>query len=273
MQLISIASEVARKLESHTDESLGSVEYTKYGNLRDVVTQLDIELHELMHDFCKSNFSRTTFLSEEGESLENSWKKLVQSPSVIIVDPLDGSNNLVCGLKDYGFMACLLENGNFCESLVVLPNENQILTWTKEGGLFTSKMLLKREKPSASAYLAYAPDLTPKNLEARARMMTLLDSASAGIYRYGSACLGLYRTLIGAHSTFIGLQMRPWDVIPFWPILASTGAFIAYSASERDVSLLISYNHRIFRDGKTILSNHSGKLVDFSLGETLRLTQ
>ena len=273
MPLISIAGVVAKKFDFLDLESLAKVEFFKNNNLRDVVTTLDSELHEILSEFCAECFPDTLLLSEEGADQEKVWKQLVEVPSVMVVDPVDGSNNLVCGLRDFGFMVCLLRNAKFVESLIILPNENQVLSWSENSGLLMSKKLPRNVKPSASAYLAYKPQLADNFVEVRSEIVNLLELVSSGVYRYGSACVGLFRTLIGGHSTFIGLEMRPWDVIPFFPILHSSGAALAYSASESEISVLISYSSEIFAKSREILSNKIGDFLDFNAGDALKVTR
>jgi myo-inositol-1(or 4)-monophosphatase len=271
VRLIDIAGDIAKKFDYLEYRNQEQVKYIKHDNLRDVVIDLDIEIHNLLSNFCATHYPKTFFLSEESTDSSYSWKKIVNSDSIMVVDPLDGSNNVVCGIQEFGFMACVVERAKFVESLVVLPNENQIISWSKDFGVVSSRKILIRKNPSASTYLAYSPQLSKELIESRLAIMSLLDGASAGVYRYGSACLGLFRTLTGAHSTFIGLEMRPWDVISFFPILASSGANIAYHASDTDISVCISYDHDLFLKGKKLLSEINGDFQDFYLPDALAM--
>lgn len=273
MSLIKIAGNLSRIFHSIESDYDGKVEYVKDSNSRDVVTKLDIALHSYFADYCKTELSTALFISEEGAENTRVWRDLVEQSSVLIVDPLDGSNNLVCGIKDYGLMASKLEFGRFEESLSILPNENQILSWERNSGLFSSKPFSRLKKSSSTVYLAYSPNLSDASRSARSYIMDLLDSKSAGVYRYGSACVGLYRTLTGVHSTFLGLQMRPWDVVSYFPILAATGAHLAYSASDREVDFVVSYDFELFIELKKVLERITPKLIDFCENDSLKVTK
>lgn len=273
MELNKIRGEIVKCLDSVNLMSKNQVAYVKAGIHRDVVTQIDLEVHNLMKDFCSEVLPGTVFISEEEGIDRLTWRDLVTSNSSMIVDPLDGSNNLVCGLKEFGFMACMLANGRFTESLVVLPNESQVVSWDKESKLTFTNTFQVQYSATASTYLAYSPRLSPKALEARSEIFELLDAHSAGIYRYGSACIGLYRTLIGQHSTFIGIDMRPWDVVSFLPILVEGGLKVAYSASQKEVTIVASWNDDIFSMSKSLLANFFGDFQVFHNSDALVVTR
>jgi myo-inositol-1(or 4)-monophosphatase len=273
MSLSAISGKVARALAMLEHIPQGDFEYVKNGNVRDVVTKADLTLHHIMQEFCKDEFPTSKFISEEGEFLDGVCNMIAEAKSVVLVDPLDGSNNLVCGFPDYGFMACILESGKFLESLIMLPSDNRILHWSANQGFSSSRRLEVNKFASASTYLAYAPKLEQISLQIRAEVWDVLDEMSSGLYRYGSACVGLYRTLLGSHSTFVGLQMRPWDVLAFLPILASYNFRIRYSCSKDEIVVLISRNDSLFDALEQLLTTRFGKLEEFRIGEGLRVTR
>jgi myo-inositol-1(or 4)-monophosphatase len=273
MELRAIGGKISKAMELIEDHPHGKFEYIKGDNFRDVVTEGDLEIHRIMQEFCDNEFPISEFISEEGEFIDGVNNIIVKSRSVMLVDPLDGSNNLVCGLRDYGFMACILEEGIFKESLVVLPGENQILDWSAIRGLSTSRKFESREFDSASTYLAYAPSIEPNFIQTRAQVWNILDQFSSGLYRYGSACVGLYRTLIGSHSTFIGIQMRPWDVLAFLPIMESQKFRVSYSCSKDDISVVISTNNTLFDAIEKVLTSSFGEMIEFRTKDGLRVTR
>jgi myo-inositol-1(or 4)-monophosphatase len=273
MKLSAISGKILQAMEMLEHNPQGEFKYAKNGNVRDVVTQSDLELHRIMREFCNEEFPRSLFISEEGELQDGVCNVIAGAQSVMLVDPLDGSNNLVCGFREYGFMACTLENGKFQDSLVVLPSHNQILNWSASQGISTSRQLEVHQFASASTYLAYAPKLEPNFLQIRTEIWDVLDQFSSGLYRYGSACVGLYRTLIGSHSTFIGLQMRPWDVVAFLPILASHHFRIGYSCSKDEILVVVSKNDALFDAVERLLVARFGELLEFRIDEGLRVTR
>lgn len=272
MKLAAVSGDILRAFGLFDIGSLQEIQYTKENNPRDVVTSLDLKIHDILQTFCVEVLQGTTFVSEENSDLQNVMELIVSTNSVLVVDPLDGSNNVVCQMKDIGFMACLVEKGVVVESLIVLPNENQILSWNQSKGLVPSQRLQVVERPSATTYLAYAPDLDTTHLELRSVIMNFLDVAGAGVYRYGSACVGLFRTLIGAHSSFIGLQMRPWDVISYFPVLASQGFRIVYAADSSTISFLVTRSETLLEKSRKLFDENLDKTSEYYVGESLRVS-
>jgi len=273
MKLSAISGTIVHAMEKLEHSPQGEFKYAKNGNARDVVTQSDLDLHRIMQKFCNEEFPGSVFISEEGGFIDGVCNVIASAQSAMLVDPLDGSNNLVCGFQEYGFMACTLENGKFQDSLVVLPSHNQILNWSSNQGFSASREFRVHQFASASTYLAYAPKLEPTFLQIRTDVWDVLDQFSSGLYRYGSACVGLYRTLIGSHSTFIGLQMRPWDVVAFLPILASHHFRIGYSCSKDEILVVVSSNDALFDAVERILIARFGELLEFRIDEGLRVTR
>lgn len=207
----------------------------KGGLSRDVVTELDVRLHLLTRDFLASIDISVQLFSEEDPVKQADFRGLV-----LVIDPLDGSNNFHMGLPGYGYMATLLDGLEIIESLVVLPQMNIYLEWEK-AGLFSSLPILNEGgRDSAPIYFAYPPNLDAKSREVRARLLHQIDELSSGVYRSGAACVGLYHLLEGRLKAFVGLNIRAWDFLAFMPILASKGIAIGYHLSGENGTIIAS---------------------------------
>lgn len=261
MELNNLQSLIIKQFDTKNLESKSEVEYIKNRVKRDVVTKIDLDMHQMMELFCATEIPGTIFISEEDWAGRHVWRDLVTFESALIVDPLDGSNNLVCGFTEFGSMAAILKKGEIVESLVVLPHENQILSWQKEVKLSMTQPVDSSHHFSAPVYLAYSPRMNKEALRARSEILDYLEGQSAGVYRYGSACVGLYRTFTGQHSSFVGLEMRPWDVLSFFPILVQGGLKLAYSASQDEVTVVASWNDDVFAGSKELLTKKFGNFV------------
>lgn len=272
MKLSSISGEVIQAFQMFELENSREIKYTKASNPRDVVTSLDLKIHEILQKFCAEKLQGTTFISEESPDLQSVMECIANLESALVVDPLDGSNNVVCQIREFGFMACLVKKGVIVESLIVLPNEGQILSWTDSEGFVSSRTLQVIESPSATTYLAYSPNLDTKHSSFRSLMMNFLDETGAGVYRYGSACVGLFRTLVGAHSMFIGLKMRPWDVISYFPLLSSQGLKIIYTADSSAISFLATKSEVFLTEGQKLLEDNLHTVQEYCIGKSLKVS-
>lgn len=251
--------------DGHSENTVISV---KDGNSRDVVTALDERLHEVAEYFLAQNSPETLLVSEEGVAGEPFPKGA--SGDVLIVDPLDGSSNFALELRDFGFMACHLVDFRILSGLVVIPKENIYLIWN-DGVLSCSRpMPIKEGDTSSPVYLAYPPDLSEIGAKTRDNLLEASDNESSGVYRYGSACLGLYRTLRGAHAAFVAIDVRIWDVIAFLPMLVASGVRVHYLFEHQRVSIVAARNQRL---SQALLASFSPSLarpfIDFRPGDKL----
>lgn len=89
------------------------------------VSKGDLLVDKLLNDFFTLNFPNHEIISEEVEQPLN--KKWNEKGSYIIVDPIDGTENFVSGLKEWGIGISIYTNGNHTSSCILLPELNEYL--------------------------------------------------------------------------------------------------------------------------------------------------
>ena len=113
-----IIEEIKNLIKVHLNEIM-SLRNTK--TLKDdgsYVSQGDLLCENLVKQYIKENFSDYALVSEESpEENTINWLK----DKVIILDPIDGTENFVSGLKEWGVAICVYENGIHKESMLALP--------------------------------------------------------------------------------------------------------------------------------------------------------
>ena len=244
MKLLDLVSRVCCDFDSRCSDQSRIIQKVKSTDSRDVVTGLDITLHNLTYSYIAKHHPSWHILSEEDEPSHPDFRKL-RAGDWLIVDPLDGSSNYSNGLSSYGYMATLVSNNVLNESAVVLPEEG-IYLLAFQDKIFTSQALDVREPtPDSSIYYAYSPNLSSHRLKARDSVLSLIDKVSGGVYRYGSCCHGLYNLLLGKHQAFIGQHVRIWDAIAFLPILHHYGFFTSYSLLPDGLTFVASKNNNM----------------------------
>ena len=97
MKLLHLAGRICRAFHENDNRQMRTIQKVKGNQLRDVVTNLDLRLHDISERFVRERMSGTLLLSEEG------WHKEVTTEDLLagewlIVDPMDGSNNYAAGL-------------------------------------------------------------------------------------------------------------------------------------------------------------------------------
>ena len=82
------------------------------------VSKGDLLCESLIRDFIQKEYSDFGFVSEESpkQNLSN-----IEKENVIILDPIDGTENFVSGLKEWGVAVCIYSKDKHVESMLALP--------------------------------------------------------------------------------------------------------------------------------------------------------
>ena len=269
MMLHELAAQVANFFLEKTEVDDQSVVKVKDDNVRDVVTGKDLGLHSLTESFLENNYPEIVLLSEEGIDIEAKLASATRG-EVLVIDPLDGTNNYALGLPGYGYMASRMQDGLITESMVMVPEQNIYLLWS-QAGIITSRIVqMGTASPSAPTYYGYPPKLSSSGRTLRAEIMNLIDERSSGVYRYGSACIGLLNVVFGRHSAFIGQSIRIWDGLAFLPILEAAGLNPRYSIIGDSLNLVVGYDEAFIGEVSDKFTTYCGiNLISYRSNETL----
>ena len=270
MDLLRLAALVCKEMSVAIPATSNSVLYIKDSQARDVVTELDLHIHDAVSEFVKNHASSVTLLSEESPTADPSsfW----DSMELLVIDPLDGSNNFALSLPGYGFMATFIREKVIISSLAIIPEKNLYLLC--ENGTVISSKQLSRSHPasSATAYYAYTPQSDDSFSRERVEIIEQIDLNSAGVYRSGSACMGLFQLITGAHSVFVGHRVRVWDVLAYFQIARSLQFEVRYRIFGLSATVLIGNQSAIMQHIEAVLSrNLSGPLFVYEVDSPLRI--
>jgi fructose-1,6-bisphosphatase/inositol monophosphatase family enzyme len=273
MQLISLAATICKAFLEAESDHLRAVQKVKQDQARDVVTELDVRLHDISATYASSQLTDCNFLSEEGcnksicvdEILRGKW---------LVVDPLDGSNNYALEIPGYGYMAAYIEEGLVEGACVVLPEYGQYILFDGQNLSVSQPVGGIEVVNNAPIYYAYPPKQDSSELATRIELQKLIDLKSGGIYRYGSACIGLYNLMQGKHLAFIGHQIRVWDAIAFLPILRAFNIEVQYCLNGRNITLVASRNCEILENSVEIFHESQGvTLQEYEIGKQLKASK
>lgn len=101
------------------------------------VSEADIYLQEIIIKEIYTYFPNHIVISEE---LDFSNTKLNYDGSYIIIDPIDGTENFVSGMKEWGIGISVFTNGKHFYSLIYLPELNEVLDITTKIKRFQSRI-------------------------------------------------------------------------------------------------------------------------------------
>jgi myo-inositol-1(or 4)-monophosphatase len=88
------------------------------------VSKGDLLCEQLIKNYLKDNHPDFYLVSEETpeENLLN-----IKQKNILILDPIDGTENFVSGLKEWGVAVCVYKNQQHVESMLALPELNEYI--------------------------------------------------------------------------------------------------------------------------------------------------
>lgn len=243
---------------------------TKGTNPRDVVTRLDMALHNVASEYVKL-LHETTLLSEESEDLEESHPPRFTG-NLLVFDPLDGSNNFRLGLPSVACMGVLMKDSYLEEAFVIQFSESRYVHWRSNDNV-AGNPLPAKGKDGAPYYLAYAPveSLGEAGKILVPEMHMALSTYGSGVYRDGSAGAAIYRCTEGQYMGMVCVQVRIWDGLAALPILWSRGFRVAYKVEGLSISLVASSNYADFDNLLELFAKVGNPLSIFLPSEKLKI--
>lgn len=88
------------------------------------VSKGDLLVQEIVFDLCKKHLPDHRLISEEFAPFDDcEWDA---TGSYVVLDPIDGTENFVSGLREWGVGISIYTNGEHVESCIYLPELNEI---------------------------------------------------------------------------------------------------------------------------------------------------
>jgi myo-inositol-1(or 4)-monophosphatase len=225
----------------------------KSGISRDVVTKLDMKLHDALTDR-SLEIENCIVVSEEGEA--NPHSLTAYKDLTVVIDPLDGSHNYQMGMQWYCTLIAVIKDQKFWQCGFYSPEQNQKLSWKADESEIVS---IVPNQMAGPCYFAYPPNLTDAEQTLKNVLFKQIDIYSTGLYRWGSAGYGLYSVVQKHLQSFIGVKIRIWDGIAFIPILHTMGCNVMYKIINQEQLILVcSWDELFFKKVGSQLQDHFG---------------
>lgn len=157
------------------------------------VSEGDLLCEKLIFDYLKSNLKSYIVISEESD---NDLTEMNNVEYWVTIDPIDGTENFVSGLKEWGIGISVYRNGKHYQSMIALPELDICLV--------TGDKLTRIQHSRICGLSSY---MTPKDFEA-------LDSNFE--YRIMGCCMyNMYNVIHGSFCQFQHLKgCYSWDILP-----------------------------------------------------------
>jgi myo-inositol-1(or 4)-monophosphatase len=157
------------------------------------ITEMDKLFNEKIHKLSKKFFKEVIFISEESElpKLKN-----IKDEFVLIVDPLDGTENFKSGLKEWGVSISIYKNKKHIDSFIFLPELNIELIYSKK---YKFNQIDSRIIGISSSINEHAINLIKDYKNAQIRIM-------------GCAIYNLYNVCVGNYKEYYAFNNHSWDI-------------------------------------------------------------
>lgn len=210
---------------------------------RDFVTDADKESEKFIIDSIKKQFPTHGFLAEESEfKKESELNKLLKSPYIWIIDPLDGTNNFTHGFPQSTVSIALFKtqksesgknfkylSGEIILGVIYQPFTKEMYYAEKDKGAFLNdkKISVSQINTYENALVGHESPINEyeQNLDA----YTALIEKVHGIRQLGSAALNLAYLASGKTDAFISFGLKPWDIAAGILIVSEAGGKISDS--------------------------------------------
>lgn len=165
------------------------------------------------------------FLLEEsgeiiGADTSNRW----------IVDPLDGTTNLLHGIAHFSISIGLERDGQLTAGVIYEPVSDQMF-WAENGqGAYLNGHRIRVSGRRELDETLFATGIPFAGKEDHARYLTQLRAVmavSAGVRRFGSAALDLAYVAAGRYDGFWEMGLSPWDMAAGIVIVREAGGLVS----------------------------------------------
>lgn len=197
----------------------------------DYVTNVDVAVQNFLKDALAKEFPDIALIAEEKENLG-----LDPAKSYWILDPIDGTTNLI---RDYHLSAVslgLYENGEITFGVVYNPFTEELFCGAKKEGAFLNGVPIHvSDQPEfKDAVISFGSSPYEKN---RAKdlfpVFYNVFMNCADFRRTGSAALDLCYVACGRQHAFLEQNLKPWDYSGAAVILTEAGGTISDWKNEK----------------------------------------
>jgi len=223
----------------------------------DLLTLADTEAEREVVSFIKRHFPGHNFLAEE-----NRYGR-TKSDYIWIIDPLDGTNNFVCGMPIFCASVALAHKDEVIAGAIYDVTRNELFWAQKNKGAFLNA---KRIRVNSVNTLDKSLLITGFYYDRGREMSRTIDTIKRfllkrilGIRRLGAAALDLCYVACGRAAGFWEFQLSPWDFAAGKLIIEEAGGRVTGRFGEKiqltDKSFIVSSNGKIHKQMLVVINS------------------
>ncbi|MEE9317725.1 MAG: inositol monophosphatase family protein [Rhodospirillales bacterium] len=164
------------------------------------------------------------FLLEEGGAIEGS-----DTSNRWIIDPLDGTTNLLHGIPHFSISIALERDGELNAGVIYEPVWDQMFIAEKGQGAYLNDRRLRvsaRRALEESLFATGIPFASKDEHDRFLKQLKAIMAVSSGVRRFGSAALDLAYVAAGRYEGFWEIGLHPWDMAAGIVLIREAGGFV-----------------------------------------------
>ena len=187
----------------------------------DYVTDVDLAVQELLRERLAALAPDVQFMGEEQDNTGLDWSR-----PCWILDPVDGTTNLIHNFRHSAISLALAEDGQTVFGVVYNPYTEECFTARRGGGAFQNGALIHVSDVSRLEDSLLSAGTVPGRREladTAFRQMRALYDRCQDVRRTGCASLDLCWVACGRLDAYVELSLQPWDYAAGMLIVAEAG--------------------------------------------------
>lgn len=224
-----------------------------------LVTEIDIWTEQFLISELSEIIPEASILAEEGFSNEKinglQW----------IIDPIDGTTNMIYNIPPYAISIALVEEGTPLIGVVYELYSNECYSAYLGGGAFMNETTIQTHNCSSISNAIVATgfpySIEPKPDEYLSIIQHFVTHAR-GVRRHGAASVDLAYLAAGKFSLYYEINLNPWDVAAGILIVkeagGEVGSFSYYNNPPLTGQSIIASSKGVFEEALTCINSIYG---------------
>ncbi|MBQ8815332.1 MAG: inositol monophosphatase [Lachnospiraceae bacterium] len=176
----------------------------------DFVTQVDLAVQKYLKGFLLERYPQIQFMCEEQDN-----SHLDRQQPMWLLDPIDGTSNLIFGLQHSAVSLALYDGEQICFGIVYDPFKDELFHAIRGEGSFLNGERIHVQKAEGLSDCLFYYGTNPYVRESKKTFMHLIEEVTGrciDIRRFGSVALDLAHIACGRGGGYIEQNMKPWDI-------------------------------------------------------------
>ena len=183
--------------------------HVKEKGIADYVTQVDVHVQEFLRGRLEQEWPEIQFMGEESDNSD-----VDPDGAFWILDPVDGTTNLIHGFMHSAISLGLCEGGQIVCGVIYQPFTGELFSARKGHGAFLNGVPIRVSEARDMSECLISVGTTPYEHEYADRNFEIFKKIfldCQDIRRIGSAAIELAYVACGRIDAFFEMNLKPWD--------------------------------------------------------------